>query len=372
MRARILLACVILLAATVRAGESVLYSITENSVLYPATNRPVPVSITESKTEIFALDPETGKKRLVFSDEQSRLQLVTRGGRSIVAAGGRIFAVAVDRQNLANDPRSAGAVYELSTDGSGKVRKVFDIDNFSNPFVSPSGSKIGYMPGDSTETHLVIRDTATGKLLHDAEIFRRTIEAERAGGFGWTPDEKRIFFALSGGLDDEEALWTTPNSPIGTYLMNEDAGAPQRLAPEATLHAKVAGLEPVPDVAANLIGVLPGGEYLLTDQQYNPTGNQVAMNLYCLDLAKKKQRMFSLPVDGGPAFFYLSPSAGKVVVTVQPRIAGGHAGLRAVPSADVWVLDLESGTRTKVLSFTDTDATGTKGPWMNLIGWLRD
>jgi hypothetical protein len=40
------------------------------------------------------------------------------------------------------------------------------------------------------------------------------------------PDDKRIFFALSGGLDDDEALWTTMNSPIGTYVMNEDV--PQR------------------------------------------------------------------------------------------------------------------------------------------------
>jgi hypothetical protein len=41
-------------------------------------------------------------------------------------------------------------------------------------------------------------------------------------------------------------------------------------------------------------------------------------------------------------------------------------------TADVWVLDLESGKQAKVLSFTDTDATGTKGPWMNLIGWLLE
>jgi Tol biopolymer transport system component len=364
---------VALIAPAVWAGESVLYSVTENTVLYPATNRPVPVSVTESKTEIFALDLETGKKRLVFSDGNARLQLSAfRGGKRIIAGGRRIFAVAVDRQDLANDPRTAGALYELSTDGSGSVRKVFAIDNFSSPFVSPSGSKIGYMPGDSTETHVVIRDTATGKLLRDAVILSRTIEAEAAGGFGWMPDEKKIFFALSGGLDDEEMFWTTPNSPIGTYVMNEDAGAPQRLAPESTLHPKVGGMEPSPDVAANLIGVLADGEYLFTDSQYNPNGNQGAMYIYSLNLVKKTQRIFPSPVDGGPASFYLSPSADKLVLMVQPRVAGGHAGLRAVPTADVWVLDLGSGKQTKVLSFSDTDPTGSKGPWISLIGWLRD
>ena len=374
MKARALMACWILFVApTVWAGESVLYSVTENSVVYPARNRPVPVSITESKTEIFALDLETGKKRLVFSDGKARLQLsALRGGKSIVVAGRRIFAVAVDRQDLANDPRTAGALYELSTDGSGGVRKVFAIDNFSSLFVSPSGSKIGYMPGDSTETHVAIRDTATGKLLRDAVIFSRTIEAEAAGGFGWMPDEKRIFFALSGGLDDEEMFWTTPNSPIGTYVMNEDAGAPQRLAPESALHPKVGGMEPSPDVAASLIGVLADGEYLLTDSQYNPNGNQGAMYVYSLDLVNKTQRIFPSPVHGGLTSFYLSPSAGKLVLMAQPRVAGGQAGLRAVPTADVWVLDLGSGKPTKVLSFSDTDPTGTKGPWISLIGWLQD
>jgi hypothetical protein len=364
----------VFLAPAVWAGESVLYSITDNSVLYPATNRPVSVSIPESKTDIFAIDPETGKKRLVFSDSNATFLLVPtgRGRGGIVAAGGRIFAVAVDRQDAANDPHSAGAVYELSTDGSGKARKVFAIDNFANLFISPSGSKIGYMPGDNTETHVVIRDTATGKLLRDAEIFGRTIEAEGAGKFGWMPDDKRIFFALSGGLDDDEVLWTTPDSPIGTYVMNEDAGAAERLAPEAVLHLKVSGKHPSPDVAADLIGVLPDGEYLLTDSQYNPTGNNGAMYLYSLDLAKKTQRIFPWQLDGSPTSFHLSPSAGKLVLRDQPRIVGGQPRFTAVPTVDVWVLELESGKQTKLFSFTDTDVSGTKGPWMNLIGWLQD
>jgi len=363
---------IVFLAPTVWAGESVLYSITDNSVLYPATNRPVNVSIPESKTDIFTIDTETGKKRLLFSDAGAKFFLVPAAKGGIAAGGGRIFAVAVDRQDAANDPRSAGAVYELSTDGSGKARKIFDLDNFANLFVNPSGSKIGYMPGDSTETHLFIRDTETGKLLRDAEIFTRTIEAEGAGRFGWMPDDKRIFFALSGGLDDDEVLWTSPSSPIGTYVMNEDSGPPHRLAPEAALHAKVSGMQASPDVPADLLGVLPDGGYLLVDSQYNPTGNAGSMYLYSLDLPRKTQKLFPLQVDGGPTSFHLSPSATKVVMTVQPRIAVGQSGARATPTVGVWVLDLESGKQIKLFSFADADVTGTKGPWMNLIGWIQD
>lgn len=154
--------------------------------------------------------------------------------------------------------------------------------------------------------------------------------------------------------------------------MNEDSGPPHRLAPEAALHAKLSGMQPSSDVAAALIAVLSDGEYLLTDSQYNPTGNNGATSLYSLDLTKKTQRIFPLQMDGGPTSFHLSPSATKVVMTVQPRIAAGQSGVRATPTVGVWVLDLESGKQTKRFSFTDADVTGTKGPWMNLIGWLQD
>jgi len=36
------------------------------------------------------------------------------------------------------------------------------------------------------------------------------------------------------------------------------------------------------------------------------------------------------------------------------------------------VLDFESEKQTKLLSFTDTDISGTKGSWMSLLGWLEE
>jgi hypothetical protein len=351
-----------------RSGESVLYSITDQSLVVLATNRASRAGypVREPRTDIFATDPETGRKRLVFSDANAALLLLPwKSGGSIVAGGKRIFGLAVDRQDYANDAHCTRAVYELSTDGSGKARKLFELEN-SGVFVSPSGSKIGY----SADTHVVIRDTATGELLRDAEIFNRTIEAEGAGVVGWTPDDKRIFFAIRGGLDDDEVLWTTPNSPIGTYVMDLEGGAPRRLASEATLHPKIPDMKPSPDVAADLIGVLPDGQYLLHDSEYSPTGDHGAMYLYSLDLAKGAQRIFPLHVEGGPTSFHLSPSANKVVLTVQPRRGAGQSRVTSTPTLDVWVLNLESGVQMKLLSFTDTDVSGTKGPWLNLIGWL--
>jgi hypothetical protein len=149
------------------------------------------------------------------------------------------------------------------------------------------------MPGDSMETHVVIRDTATGKLLRNAELFSRTIDAEGVRKIGWMPEGTTIFFSITGGIDNDDALWTTRSSPIGTYVMNEDAGPAERLAPEATLHPKIAGLDPLPDAAAVLIGRLPDARYLLSDVEYSHTHPHQEKCLYALDVAQKTQKLLN-------------------------------------------------------------------------------
>src|ERR1700757_3663630 len=109
------------LAPAVWAGESVLYSITDQSIMYPATNRLVSLPIPEYKTDIFLINPDTGKKRLEFSDANAKFMLLPggttlqRGG--LAAAHARIFAMGADRQARANGRQEHDAVYELSTDG---------------------------------------------------------------------------------------------------------------------------------------------------------------------------------------------------------------------------------------------------------------
>lgn len=374
-----------LVIPAVWAGESVLYSITDQSIMYPAANRLVSASIPEYRTDIFAIDPETGKKRLVFSDANAEFMLLPggttlqRGG--IAAARARIFALAADRQAKANGRYEPDAVYELFTDGSSKARKMFAIEdeeqspNIGNLFVNPSGSRIAHTHYIGGKTYLFINDTMTGKLLR--KIALRYSSEERTGrrfgsawGFGWMPDDKRIFFAISLSGDSDEAFWTAPNSPVGTYVMNEDGDRAERLAPEAALHPKLDGLEPSDSMAAVLMGILPDGRYLLADQEHGP--EHPGVYLYTLDLAKRTQKTFPLQVDFDPSFVHLSPSGNRLTLAANPKIVGGQARFKAAPPVDVWVLDLESEKQFKLFSFTGTDVTGTQGPWMNLIGWLQD
>jgi hypothetical protein len=79
-----------------------------------------------------------------------------------------------------------------------------------------------------------------------------------------------------------------------------------------------------------------------------------------------------LRVDFDPSFVHLSPTGNRLTLAAKPKIVGGQARFKAAPPLDVWVLDLESDKQFKLFSFTGTDVTGTQGPWMNLIGWLRD
>jgi hypothetical protein len=374
MKTRALVACgIVFLAPAVWAGESVLYSVTEQSVAYPTTNRPVTVSVAEDKTDVFAIDPETGKKRLVFSDANAEFMLLPGGRtpRGMVAAGGRIFSVAVDRQAWANG-QGRTAVHELATDGSGKARKVFDIEGHDNLFISPSGEKIGYFV-DATAEACVIRETATGKLLRKIEIQSRTVY----GGVrevGWMPDGERIFFSLDVAGDDDDAYWNNPNSPIGTYVMRDDATVPTRLAAEPELHFKAPGMEADTNAGASLIGVLPDGRYLLSDAQTGPAhpGSIVGI-LYALDLAKKTQQIFSLQVDGSPGSYHLSHSGNRLALESTREKSEKRPNFTVTSTVSLWILELESGKQSKLISFAIPDRSRNfKGPWINLIGWLQD
>lgn len=360
-----LLCGLLCVAPALQASESVLYWVTDQSIVYPVTNRLVKASTTEGKTDIFAIDPETGKKRLVFSDANAEFMLLPGGRfpRGIVAAGGRIFSVAIDRRAWANNVGGQQAVYELSTDESGKARKVFDIGNFSNLFVSPSGSEIGYFIDATAEAYL-IRETATGKLLRKVDIQSRTLYGEVSQA-DWMPDGQQIFFSLGVSGDGDDAFWNTPGSPIGTYVVKDNGAVPTRLAPEPELHFKALGKEADIDVGATLIAVLPDGRYLFGDS---------TAPLYTLDLAKKIQKI--IPTDeivgsisGLGSSLQLSPSGRQLALTATQREYAKQAKFTATSIVGVWVLDLASGKQSKLLSFTTHDGDGA---WINLIGWLEE
>lgn len=361
------------IAPTASAGDSVVYSV---------TTREPNFSLPISKTEIFAMDLETGKARLVFSDDANAGFLLLPGGDvkgGIVVAGGRIFSEGIELVHNAAGGYAFGgaqAVYELSTDDSGKKRKIFGIDpedsNFRNLFVNPTASRIGNTDYIAGKYYLFIRETATGKLVRKTEL--TSDSAKRSGwGFGssveeigWMPDDKQIFFTIELTGDSDEAVWTTPNSPVGTYVMNEDAATAARLAPEFALHPKVAGQQPLGEKPANIIGVLPDGRYLAWDLLM-PGREGARLRLYSLDLATREYKLFPMSAGGHLGSFHLSGSKLMWISTQkqyekQPRFTW-------TTTKELWSLNLGSGDQRKLLSFTTKD---DGPPWINLIGWFQE
>jgi hypothetical protein len=142
--ARALACWIAFLAPAARAGEVVVYALTAIEA------RPgVPASPTQAfNTKIFAVDPTTGKQRLVFSDANAAFFVLTG---AIVSAGRRVFAEGIERSRVpTSGPAFLGpeAVYELSTDGSGRARKVFDMGrgeqrvDFSKPVLQLRGFRV--------------------------------------------------------------------------------------------------------------------------------------------------------------------------------------------------------------------------------------
>ena len=97
-----LLCGLLCVAPASQASESVLYWVTDQSIAHRVTNRLVRASATEDKTDIFAIDPETGKKRLVFSDANAEFMLLP-GGRWWQTCSPRAFQIA------ASNPFAGGA-----------------------------------------------------------------------------------------------------------------------------------------------------------------------------------------------------------------------------------------------------------------------
>jgi hypothetical protein len=231
-----------LLAARAGAGQVLLYSL--------STGDPTP-SPRIAKTEIFAVDVQTGKQRVVFSDaglDWLILPAYPGGGerQTMVAAGGRIFSRGLPRNAYRGGwPTFPAALYELKIDGSNQGRKVFDIEgnletgsNFRNLFADPAGARIGYLTYENGKPYLYLRETNRGALLRRMDLSRTTLDC-LITNIGFLPDAQRIFFTLDTG--DDDATSKASYGRVGTYGMKTDGTPPVRTERIANLVAPLSG-----------------------------------------------------------------------------------------------------------------------------------
>jgi hypothetical protein len=331
---------VVSLAAQAGSGQVLLYSL--------STGDPTP-SPRIAKTEVFAVDVQTGNRRVVFSDaglDWLLLPAYPGGGerQTMVAAGSRVFARGLPRNSYRGGwPTFPAALYELKIDGSNQGRKIFDIEgnletgsNFRNLFAEPSGARIGYLNYENGKLYLYLRETSQGALLRRIDLSQITLDC-LVTNIGFHPDGQRIFFMLDSG--DVDSTSKASYGRVGTYLMKTDGSLPVRT-----------------ERSANLIAPLSGGRNLYG-------GPPPSSFLYVIDPAVKSRRNYATSATGVLDFYIPSPDARMVAFIEEQR---AYKPVATISLAIRWV-DLGSG-REHGLPPVSTKPVVL--PWLNLIGWL--
>jgi hypothetical protein len=320
-------------------GQALLYSLSTGDPTLPPRI---------AKTEIFAVDAQTGNRRVVFSDiglDWLLLPAYPGGGerQTMVAAGGRVFARGLPRRSYTGGwPTFPAALYELKTDGSNQGRKIFDIEgnletgsNFRSLFADPAGARIGYLTYENVKPYLYLRETSRGTLLRRVDLSRITLDC-LVTNIGFLPDGQQIFFTLDTG--DDDATSKASFGRVGSYLMKTDGSPPVRTAR-----------------VSNLVAPLSDGRNLYA-------GRPPSSFLYVTGPAAKERRDYATPATGVLDFF--RPSAdGRMVAFIEEQRAYRPAATISVVIR--WV-DLGSG-REQSLPAIPTKPVVL--PWVNLIGW---
>jgi hypothetical protein len=322
------------------AGQTLLYSLsTGDTTPFPRIAR----------TEIFAVDAQTGSRRVVFSDEGLDWILLPAypgGGerQTMVASGGRVFARGLPRNRYQGGwPTFPAALYELKLDGSNQGRKLFDIEgnletgsNFRNLFADPAGARAGYLTYENGKPYLYLRETSGGTLLRRVDLSRTTLDC-LITNIGFQPDGQRIFLTLDTG--DDDATSKASYGRVGSYVMKTDGSAPVRT-----------------ERIANLVAPLSGGRNLYA-------GPRPSSFLYAIDSATKARRDYATSATGVLDFFHVSPGARMVAFIEEQR---AYQPVATISLVIRWI-DLGSG---REQSLPPVSTKPVVLPWMNLIGWL--
>jgi len=313
-----------------------------------STGDPTP-SPRIAKTEIFAVDVQTGNRRVVFSDvglDWVLLPAYPAGGerQTIVTAGNRIFARGLPRNSYRGGwPTYPAALYELKIDGSNQGRKIFDIEgtletgsNFRNLFVDPTGDRVGYLTYENGTPYMYLRETNRGALLRRVDLSRITLDC-LVTNIGFLRNGQRIYFTLNTG--DDDATSQASYDRVGSYVMKTDGSPPQRTAR-----------------TSNLVAPLSGSRNLYA-------GQLPSSFLYVADPATKARRSYATSATGVLDFFRLSADARMVAFIEEQR---AYRPVATIALVIRWI-DLMSG---REQSLPPISTKPVVLPWMNLIGWL--
>jgi hypothetical protein len=319
---------------------------------------------TAAKTEILAVDPETGERHIVFSDEKAPIVLVERlyVFHFPVVGGGRLFAHAAERGKTVPFPGNA-SLYELSIDGSNTCRKicpVLGVESLGDIFVNSTGTRIGYINRMNGKQYVFIHDVANGTLLSQVDITDKFLDCY-ASSIGWVPRKEMLYFSLETG--DADLTSEASYARVGTYFMDERGQHLKRLPAIPA----VGGFSP--PQTARMIGVLPAGGFVF-ETTHSPQPSADGSNQYRLVVSKIDKNLshadnisFSRAsglYPGTRIAYQLSPSGRYMSAARVPVPSSGT-------SASVLLKNLDTNEERTILSIS---TEGFQGPFLGLVGWL--
>lgn len=339
--------------APAAGGERLVYAVVHKGVSYEA-----------AYTEIFSLDPVSGRRRLLFSDERSPIVLLQRlyVFHFPVVGGRRIFAHAAER----NAPRpfpGNGDLYEIAADGSGEYRRIARVEgdqSLGDLFVDPAGARVGYIGRVKQREYIFLHDAASGRVVRKLDVTGMILDC-RVSAVGWDPHSGRLYLSAESGDDDvtSEASYAR----AGTYVIDE----------MGVRWTKIASLPPLQGFHApedaRMIGLLPDGRYVFETTQFakrsGPGPARFSSAVVSFDPATGRVEEIGFHAAGGRApGARLTPSlsvSGAYLAGATPP------GSSSATSQEIRLKDLRSGSE-RVL--TEIACDGAQGPFLGLVGWM--
>ena len=208
--------------------KTVAYSMSD----YDANQQKIPLSqYINQHTDIFSYSLTEHVKNIIFSDSSLPIFILNTSGdgetaiHDIVATSpttGKLYARMLPRDQYSSY-QDAGALYELSMDGTNSYRKIFDFDGPDDFILSPDGTKIAFLSGDV----LVVRALDSGN-----EIGRMNLSDPQyhwISKISWAPDSRTILMTVAPGEANETPVVPTSQTN-GCYLVNIYDGTVKKMS----------------------------------------------------------------------------------------------------------------------------------------------
>jgi hypothetical protein len=340
-------------ASPAGAGERLLYAVVHKGPAFDA-----------SHTEIYSVDPASGERRLLFSDEDLPIVLLQHlyVFHFPVAGGGRIFAHAADR-GAPGPLLGIGGIYEIATDGIRGYRRVAGVEgdqSLGDLIADPAGARVGYVERTGRREYLFLLDAGSGRMLRKLDVTGMILDCEVSSA-GWDPQSGRLYLSAAAGDDDVTS--EASRSRAGTYVIDETGDRWTKIASIPPLP----GFHPPED--ARMIGVLPGGAYVFETTQLaiHPGMGPARFSsaVVSLDPATGRVQEIGFRAAGG------RPPGARLLPTVSPSgayLAGATPpGSSTAVSQEIRIKDLHTGLERELVTLP---CDGGKGPFLGLVGWL--